>query len=150
MEMMEAATKGDQKALGALDNIAVKFGTENFAALTDIISRLGEVVALPTDMKDTLASQLDQIKSHVKYNLVHHLKEHSPCAAHCYCHLLSNPSDAKQSSTCPPTCDGHPQHCPECDEHHVFFVSLEALVQKGQEEGVLSHQQTVDFKFEVQ
>ena len=51
MKIMENATKGDQKALGALDNIAVKFGTDNFMEKD---FWLGIGACLPIDISLTL------------------------------------------------------------------------------------------------
>ena len=146
MKIMENATKGDQKALGALDNIAGKFGTDNFMEIGRLITELGSRLNLAPEKCQKLSAQLEAVKTHIKYNLVHHLKGHSPCPSHCFHFLMSNPNLSSQASECPSTCGQHQQHCVECDLQHVFFNSLEALIHGGEQSGQLTSDTLKDLK----
>jgi len=101
------ATGGQQKALGALDNIAVRYGTENWeqveASIVDLISAL----QLSDDAKNKLYALCRKVQNHIKYDLRLHLRQSSQCSRHCYIHLLSDATDAENRGVCPDTCGSH-------------------------------------------
>ena len=91
LSLTSEATGGQQKALGALDNIAVRFGTENWEELERIAKELSSLLTLPALTSGGLQSAVISAMQHVKYGLSKHLAEHSRCSKHCYSHMLSDP-----------------------------------------------------------
>ena len=111
-----------------------------------LITELGSRLNLAPEKCQKLSAQLEAVKTHIKCNLVHHLKDHSPCPSHCFHFLMSNPNLPSQASECPSTCGQHQQHCVECDLQHVFFNSLEALIHGGEQSGQLTSDTLKDLK----
>lgn len=128
LALVKDATGGQQKGLGALDNCAVKNGTENFKHAAVLIDELSALVSLSEPCRLRLHDELTKISSHMKYELGRHLRQHSSCASHCMTHLLSDPDNNALAEKCPASCGNHPLHCADCDSVEVFFATLSALV----------------------
>lgn len=65
LEAVDIATATQQKSLAALDNISVRFGTENFKAMRQVIIDLCAKAACP-ELKAPLTDQTNRLESHLK------------------------------------------------------------------------------------
>ena len=126
LKALTCATGLQQTSLGALDNIAVHFGTETFDGLRALIAQLG-ACGLPSTTSDSLLRLLESVQNHIKHDLHSHLRDASTCAAHCYNHLLSDPADPRLARECGDACGGHTARCAQCDGWLVLFARLEAV-----------------------
>ena len=133
LELCHDSTGSTQKALGALDNIAVRYGTEMFTDIEHIISLLSTLLQMSESEKSGMLKASEAIQAHVKYDLGAHLQKYSACSKHCFTHLLSNRDPTlkdEQCSSCPEACGDHSAHCKSCDGADIFFASLVDLAKR--------------------
>ena len=153
LKLCKDATGGRQKALGALDNISVRCGTENWSKVEIIINELAILLAMSPDAKENLLAIFKSVKDHIKYDLQSHLRNQSQCSRHCYYHMLSDPDDRSQQSSCeaagPMGCGTHDAHCSACDSAEVFFASLRALQAQAKASKKLSADDSVDMEWRI-
>lgn len=120
-DVSESATKGQQKTFAALDQIKVRCGRENFAKGREIVKAL--VALNPTvfvGYEDFLLKLIQRFEDHCKTGLPKHLKSISTVANHCVHHMFGG----QQVHSCQPcgnACDGHKDHCKDCDRGQVFL-----------------------------
>ena len=138
LQLCSEATGGHQKALGALDNIAVRYGTENWKEVDAVAGELGTILRLSDDAKKQLHSLSDKVQTHIKYDLRRHLLQSSRCSRHCFTHLLSDAHDEQQQGVCPPSCGSHDGHCKECDMADTLFAILRAYAHQIVEQGLVT------------
>eukprot|EP00951_Prasinocladus_malaysianus_P016054 scaffold124502_cov35-Prasinocladus_malaysianus.AAC.1 len=103
----------------------------------------------------TLTDRINAYQHFLKHEMLDHLVEHSPIAAHCMCRLLGGQehgfnchqcAEREASSRyrkktcdaclerkayctdCPESCGGHAQHCDLCDQRYVIFEELRSML----------------------
>jgi hypothetical protein len=121
------ATSTDQKSLAALDNHSVRYGSENFRDLRDLITRIAGSTPAHAVVCATLTAEVVAVENFFKYDFEGHLTLHSTCANHCLTHAFGG-AGGSLSSNCPPSCGGHLERCAQCDRLPLLFKNIEALL----------------------
>ena len=121
-------TTEQEKCYSALDQIKVRCGSENFEAWIELVEN---ICALDSNKfrghGATLKGLIQKHKIHCKSVLPSHLKTTSTCGCHCLTHLFGGQGESF-SSVCPPSCNGHPDHCKDCDSGRVIFLMMERML----------------------
>ena len=85
LEIVHAITNSQSTSFAALDNINVRFGTENFANIQKLIEDVAQRFSngVSQEMKDQLVKLCNDSETFLKHTLPAHLQAESKCAAHC-------------------------------------------------------------------
>ena len=114
------ATSSQQKSLAALDNVAVRYGFENFKLMRELAAELGAAGGPPAKAHVSgLVARIDKLEVYLKSDFKKHLQRCSKCAMHDTLHMLGGVS----------TEASHPEHCGQCDSAQVLLSDFEALLQ---------------------
>ena len=116
----------DQKSLAALDNHAVRYGTD-FKQLRKLARDLVSWKGLASSIGDSLLKMVDDIESFMKYELEQHLQPSSPCASHCCTFALGGMGETL-SNKCPTSCGDHSHTCSKCNQLDLLFLNLEDML----------------------
>ena len=92
-EAVNISTATQQKSLAALDNISVRYGTENFKSMCSIINALAEKATGLGQLAAQLRAKIQRLEAHLKSSLQDHLQPTSTCAAHCITCLLGGQNE---------------------------------------------------------
>eukprot|EP00951_Prasinocladus_malaysianus_P013596 scaffold103069_cov34-Prasinocladus_malaysianus.AAC.2 len=100
-ELAKTATGGQQKMLTGLDNIAQRYGNENFDDLCKLVNSVHDQAPhLLRNHRDNILRRIGVYQAFLKREFVKHLQPASRCAAHCLTRLLGGWS-MDEAKSCP-------------------------------------------------
>jgi len=143
IEAVNISTATQQKSLAALDNISVRYGTENFKSMCSIINALAEKATGLGQLAAQLRAKIQRLEAHLKSSLQDHLLPTSTCAAHCITCLLGGQNEF--SNKCGASCNNHPDHCEMCDAGIMLIHEMRAMLQ--QVSGSMDAEKVEDYTF---
>ena len=149
LKIASNATDQDEKCYAALDQIKVRYGSENFTAgfvLVQNICALDTVTFAGYEL--TLKKLIDDHKVHCKTTLPTHLETHSKCACHCLTHLFGG-QGPESSNVCPEACDGHPDRCEPCEAGQVIILMIQGMINKLSAQDTLTAKQIEDLQWRL-
>ena len=85
MEIVLAVTNSQSSSFAALDNINVRFGTENFQNIRKLIGDVAECFegSVSNEVSSKLTQLCNDVEAFLKHNFPAHLQAESECKAHC-------------------------------------------------------------------
>ena len=133
LEIVHAITNSQSTSFAALDNINVRFGTENFANIQKLIEDVAQRFSngVSQEMKDQLVKLCNDSETFLKHTLPAHLQAESKCAAHCTRFGLADNSCKSSMKPCAHT---HDKFCSDCDLPYRLFEELASVIEDGSEQ----------------
>ena len=127
LDAVEISTAIQQKSLAALDNIAVRYGTENFKSMVTIIESLASKGQGLGQVAAQLKLRITKLEAHLKSSLEQHLEPSSTCAAHCVT-CLTGGGGSDYSNECSGACNQHPDYCELCGDEFLLIAEMQGLL----------------------
>ena len=144
LDTLKASTGGQQKNHVALDDKSERYGHETFRLVEEVVDRLVTFNPAYSEAGVKLKKLASDCHLHLKTNYRDHITLASEVGHHCLGHMFSA-NDTEHR--CPPSCNGHTKHCPECDlpdrlvhELKRFYEAVEPSVADTEERLDLKHE----------
>jgi hypothetical protein len=132
LEIVKAITNSQSTSFAALDNINVRFGSENFVCIRKLINDVAERFpqGISEDIKEQLLKLCDDSESFLKHTFPSHLQQESECAAHCRRFALA---DHVSKSAMKPCLHAHNKFCQDCELPHRMFMEIRSVIEDASE-----------------
>ena len=101
-----------------------RYGHETFRLVQQVVDRLVEFDQAYTDAGDKIKQLASDCHLHLKTNYRDHVQTASQVGHHCLGHMFSTDDTDHR---CPPSCNNHTKHCPECDMPERLVAELTRL-----------------------
>ena len=130
LEIVLAITNSQSSSFAALDNINVRFGTENFQNIRRLIFDVSETFkrGISKEAVETLSDLCNNAETFLKHTFTSHLQPESECATHCIRFALS---DKTAKSAMKPYGHSHKKFCKDCELPYKLFHQLRSVVEMG-------------------
>ena len=146
IDTLKSSTGGQQKNHVALDDKSERYGHETFRLVEQVVDRLVEFDQAYTDAGDKIKQLASDCHQHLKSNYRDHIQTASQVGHHCLGHMFSTDDTDHR---CPPSCNNHTKHCPECDMPERLVGELTRLYEVVKP-SITDPEERLDLEYEIQ
>jgi hypothetical protein len=147
-EIIACSTSEQEKCYSALDQIKVRYGSENFEAGFELVQDLCRLDPIAfTGYEEMIKGVFTEVKMHCKNELVKHLCTLSKCGNHCLTHLFGGQGRI-YSNECV-ECDGHPERCRDCEQGHILIAMIQAMLNQVKDLGTVADSTIADLQWRL-